>query len=441
MSGTARANFTLEDEVEAAEARFTEANPKSLDQWQRARGSMPGGNTRTVLFHPPFPLTIARGEGAYLWDADGHRYTDFLGDFTAGLYGHSHPAIRDAIARALDGGMSFGGHSAKEERLAALVCARFPSIELVRFTNSGTEASLMAVLAARAVTGRPRVLVFEGAYHGGVFYFGPDGSPLNIPVDWLLGRYNDTGPTRDMIAAHADELAAILVEPMQGAGGCIPAEPGFLEMLRDAASRHGIVLIFDEVMTSRLAPGGLQEKLGVLPDMTVLGKYLGGGLAFGAFGGGADIMGRFDPRTAGAFPHAGTFNNDVLTMAAGAAGLEEVFTPEAADALNARGDALRDRLNALAGSRGVPLRATGLGSIMNVHFTTREIRRVDDARAGDQAALALFHLEMLARGQYLSRRGFMSLSLPLTDDDIDGFVAAAEDFLETFADTLTRPRA
>jgi glutamate-1-semialdehyde 2,1-aminomutase len=441
MSEASRANFTLEDELEAARARFTAANPKSLAQWHKAQGSMPGGNTRTVLFHPPFPLTIARGEGAHLWDADGHRYADFLNDFTAGLYGHSHPTIREALARALDAGVSFGGHTAMEEKLAALVCARFPSIELVRFTNSGTEASLMAVLAARAVTGRPRVLVFEGGYHGGVFYFGPDGSPLNMPVDWLMARYNDTAATGDLIEAHAGELAAILVEPMQGAGGCIPAASGFLEMLRAAADRHGIVLIFDEVMTSRLAPGGLQEKLGVLPDLTVLGKYLGGGLAFGAFGGRADIMGRFDPAAPGAFPHAGTFNNDALTMAAGAAGLEEVFTPETAVALNARGDALRDRLNALGRSAGVPIQVTGHGSIMNVHFRAGEVRRVDDTRAGDQTALALFHLEMLARGQYTSRRGFMSLSLPLGDEDIDGFVAATEDFLATYGDALRRRRA
>ena len=166
-----QANFTLADELQAAESRFVESNPESLAQWQRACNAMPGGNTRTVLFYSPFPLTMARGEGAYLWDLDGHRYADFLNDFSAGLYGHSHPVIRQAMVEALEAGLTLGGHNRYEEKLAALVCARFPSIELVRFTNSGTEASLMAVLTARAVTGRRRVLVFEGGYHGGVFYF------------------------------------------------------------------------------------------------------------------------------------------------------------------------------------------------------------------------------------------------------------------------------
>jgi glutamate-1-semialdehyde 2,1-aminomutase len=212
-----RANFTLADELQAAEARYAEANPNSLAQRHKACGAMPGGNTRSVLYYTPFPLTMARGEGPHLWDLDGHRYSDFLNDYSAGLYGHSHPVIRQAMAEALEAGLSLGGHNRYEEKLAALVCARFPSIELVRFTNSGTEASLMAVLTARAVTGRPRVLVFEGGYHGGVFYFAPGGSPLNLPVDWLIGRYNDVAHTRALIGRHAGELAAILVEPMQRA--------------------------------------------------------------------------------------------------------------------------------------------------------------------------------------------------------------------------------
>ena len=424
-----RANFTLADELEAAEARYAEANPYSLDQWQRACGAMPGGNTRTVLFYSPFPLTMARGEGAYLWDLDGHRYADFLNDFSAGLYGHSHPVIRQAMAEALEAGLTLGGHNRFEERLAALVCNRYPSIELVRFTNSGTEASLMAVLTARAVTGRPRVLVFEGGYHGGTFYFAPGGSPLNLPVDWLVGRYNDIAHARELIGRHAGELAAILVEPMQGGGGSIPGDPEFLSALRDAASETGSLLIFDEVMTSRLGPGGLQGELGLTPDLTVLGKYLGGGASFGAFGGRAAIMERFDPRGAGAFPHAGTFNNNVLSMAAGAAGLAAVFTPAAARELNARGEALKARLNEIGRASGTPLQVTGRGSIMTVHFARGEIRSVDDLAMADPDARALFHLEMLARGQYLARRGFMSLSLALSDDDLDAFADAVADVL------------
>ena len=427
-----RANFTLADELQAAEARYTEANPNGLAQWQRACEAMPGGNTRTVLFYSPFPLTMARGEGAYLWDLDGHRYTDFLNDFSAGLYGHSHPVIRQAMAEALEAGLTLGGHNRYEEKLAALICARFPSIELVRFTNSGTEASLMAVLTARAVTGRRRILVFEGGYHGGVFYFAPGGSPLNLPTDWLIGRYNDIGRAEELIRQHGGDLAAILVEPMQGAGGSIPGDPAFLGALREAATQAGSLLIFDEVMTSRLGPGGLQGELGVTPDMTVLGKYLGGGASFGAFGGRAEIMERFDPRSAEAFPHAGTFNNNVLSMAAGTAGLETVYTPEAANELSARGEAFKARLNEIARASGTAMQVTGLGSLMTVHFAPvarGEIRSVDDLVAADQDAKALFHLEMLARGQYLARRGLMSLSLALSEDDLDAFADAAADVL------------
>ena len=427
-----RANFTLADELQAAEARYTEANPNGLAQWQRACEVMPGGNTRTVLFYSPFPLTMARGEGAYLWDLDGHRYADFLNDFSAGLYGHSHPVIRQAMAEALEAGLTLGGHNRYEEKLAALICARFPSIDLVRFTNSGTEASLMAVLTAQAVTGRRRILVFEGGYHGGVFYFAPGGSPLNLPTDWLIGRYNDIGRAKELIGRHAGELAAILVEPMQGAGGSIPGDPTFLGALREAATQAGSLLMFDEVMTSRLGPGGLQGELGVTPDMTVLGKYLGGGASFGAFGGRADVMERFDPRSPEAFPHAGTFNNNVLSMAAGTAGLETVYTPEVASELSARGEALKARLNEVARASGTAMQVTGLGSLMTVHFAPvahGEIRSVDDLAAADQDAKALFHLEMLARGQYLARRGLMSLSLALSEDDLDAFADAAADVL------------
>jgi glutamate-1-semialdehyde 2,1-aminomutase len=427
-----RANFTLADELQAAEARYTEANPNGLAQWQRACEAMPGGNTRTVLFYSPFPLTMARGEGAYLWDLDGHRYADFLNDFSAGLYGHSHPVIRQAMAEALEAGLTLGGHNRYEEKLAALICARFPSIDLVRFTNSGTEASLMAVLTARAVTGRRRILVFEGGYHGGVFYFAPGGSPLNLPMDWLIGRYNDIGRAEELIRQHAGDLAAILVEPMQGAGGSIPGDPAFLGALREAATQAGSLLIFDEVMTSRLGPGGLQGELGVTPDMTVLGKYLGGGASFGAFGGRADVMERFDPRSPEAFPHAGTFNNNVLSMAAGTAGLETVFTPEVASELSVRGEALKARLNEIARASGTAMQVTGLGSLMTVHFgpvARGEIRSVDDLAAADQDAKALFHLEMVARGQYLARRGLMSLSLALSEDDLDAFADAVADVL------------
>src|SRR6202022_3833389 len=289
----------------------------------------------------PFPLTMAGGEGARLWDLDGHEYVDFLSEFTAGIYGHSHPVILRAIAAALEGGLNFGAHNATEARFAAGICARFPSIDLVRFTNSGTEANLMAVSAARAITGRPKVLVFSGGYHGGVLYFRGHGSRLNAPFDYLLGKYNDLAAVEELVQPHRSELAAIVSEPMQGTTGCILAERSFLAGLRALADETGALLIFDEVMTSRLAPGGLQEVHGILPDLTTLGKYVGGGMSFGAFGGRPQTRERFDPRRPDAFQHAGTFNNNVLTMNAGLVGLTEIYTPERAHTLNEWGDRLR----------------------------------------------------------------------------------------------------
>jgi len=290
MTNAHPANIDIAAALAEAEELYRARNPASLAQHRRACEAMPGGNTRSAIHVDPFPLTMVRGHGAYLWDLDGHEYVDFLSEFTAGLYGHSHPAIRAAIEKALADGLNFGAHTMAEERFAAAICARFPSIELVRLTNSGTEANLMAVSTACALTGRPKVLVFAGGYHGGVFYFRGHGSPINAPFDYLLGRYNDTDMVEALVASYRHELAAILIEPMLGGGGCIPAERGFLEYLRGLASATGAILIFDEVMTSRLAPGGLQEVHGILPDLTTLGKYVGGGMSFGAFGGRADLM-------------------------------------------------------------------------------------------------------------------------------------------------------
>jgi glutamate-1-semialdehyde 2,1-aminomutase len=431
-----RANIDIRAALAEAEELYRKRNPKSLAQHQAACAAMPGGNTRSAIHVDPFPLTIARGEGARLWDIDGHEYVDFLSEFTAGIYGHSHPAIRAAIDRALGEGLNFGAHNATEARFAAAVCARFPSIELVRFTNSGTEANLMAVSAARAITGRPKVLVFKGGYHGGVFYFRGHGSALNAPFEYLLGEYNDLTAVEALVQSHRGELAAILVEPMQGTTGCIPADREFLGGLRALANDTGALLIFDEVMTSRLAPGGLQEAHGILPDLTTLGKYVGGGMSFGAFGGRADIMERFDPRRSDAFQHAGTFNNNVLTMHAGLVGLTEIYTPERARALNASGDRLRSRLNAVARRHRIAMQFTGLGSMIAVHMTDRPIRSQNDAERGNAALRDLFWFDLAARGIWFAKRGMFALSIALDDADFDKLADAIEEFAQTRAPLL-----
>ena len=427
------ANVDVSAALAEAEERYRADNPKSLAQHRQACMAMPGGNTRASIHADPFPLTMARGEGARLWDLDGHEYADFLSEFTAGIYGHSHPAIRNAIEGALAGGLNFGAHTETEARFAAAVCARFPSIELVRFTNSGTEANLMAVSAARAITGRPKILVFAGGYHGGVFYFRGHGSPLNAPFDFLVGRYNDLKAVEDLIRPCRTELAAILVEPMQGTTGCIPAERGFLAGLRALADETGALLIFDEVMTSRLAPGGLQQVHGILPDLTTLGKYLGGGMSFGAFGGRADIMEHFDPRRPDAFQHAGTFNNNVLTMNAGLVGLTQVYTPERAHTLNEWGDRLRRRLNTIVQQHGLAMQFTGLGSMMSVHMTDRPIRSEEDAAAGNDALRDLFWFDLVASGIWFAKRGMFALSIAIEDGDADKLADAVEDFAQTRA--------
>jgi len=432
------ANADLDQALQEAEAHYRARHPKSAARKEEASQHMPGGNTRTVLHFTPFPLVWSGGKGNRLTDVDGMEYVDFLGEYTAGLYGHSEPVIQAAQKKAIDEGTVLGGPNQYEARLAAAIRARFPSVELIRFTNSGTEANLMALSALRALDRkRPRIMAFEHAYHGGVFYFSPGHDQLNFPIDWLVGAYNDVEGTRALLRRHAQELAAVIVEPMLGGGGCIPGTPEFLKMLRQECTALGIVLVFDEVMTSRLSPSGLQGRLGITPDMTTFGKYLGGGTSFGAFGGKREVMAHFDPDRPDSIPHAGTFNNNVLSMAGGLAGLTQVFTPEAAVRINALGDALRKRLGEIASKQGAPVQATGVGSLLNIHFSRRPIVTAADAHPSDPAtekAVAglqkLFHLDMIDQGYYFARRGFVALSLPTTEADTQGFAAAFGEFLE-----------
>jgi glutamate-1-semialdehyde 2,1-aminomutase len=433
MPDTHTANIDIDAALAEAEELYAARNPKSRALYEEACAALPGGNTRSAIYAEPFPLTMVKGEGAHLWDADGHEYADFLSEFTAGLYGHSHPAIRKAIDAALDGGINFGAHGMAEGKFAAAIRDRFPSIELVRFTNSGTEANLMAVSAAIAITGKKKILVFSGGYHGGVFYFRGKGSVINAPFDYLVGTYNDIDSVRALVAPHKDDLAAILIEPMLGGSGCIPATRDFLADLRSLASETGAILIFDEVMTSRLAPGGLQEVHGINPDMTTLGKYVGGGMSFGAFGGRTDLMEWFDPRNKSGFQHAGTFNNNVLTMNAGTVGLTEVYTPAAARALNDFGDGLRERLNAVVRKKGLAMQFTGIGSMIGVHMRGGAIRNAADAAQGHAGLLELFYFDLTARGIWLAKRGMMALSIALGEADADKMVGAVEEFAETRA--------
>ena len=421
-------NVSLTDALAESERRYVTNNPTSAANYAASTTSMPGGNTRTVIHFSPFPLTFTKAEGATLTDADGHKYSDFMGEYTAALYGHSDPVISQAVETALRQGIVRGGANDNEAAFSAAICDRFPAIDRVRFCNSGTESNLYALQTARAFTGRSDIIVMKAGYHGGVLYFGGP-CPLNVPMPFHQVTYNDTAEAVAKIREVGDSLAAVIIEPMLGGGGCIPATSEFLKALREETRKTGALLIFDEVMTSRLAPGGLHGHFDIDPDLVTLGKYVGGGMSFGAFGGRADIMAHFDPREDGHWPHAGTFNNNALTMAAGLAGLTQVYTPDRVAAFNAVGDDLRAQLTAAIDSAGVPMCVTGMGSMAVFHFGPGPITTPGDAATVSGDLKALLHLDMIERGFYYARRGMMALCLPVTGDDTARFAAAFEDVL------------
>lgn len=409
-----------------ARERYAARRPRTRLLHERARKVMPGGNTRTTLYHRPFPIRVDEARDAVLTDVDGHDYVDLLGDYSAALYGHSHPVIVRAMTEALGRGLGRGTHTPYEVDLAEAVTDRFTSIEQVRFTNSGTEANLMALAAVRAYTGRDRILVFEGGYHGGTLTFSSPSSPVNAPYEFVVAPYNDADEAVRVLRENAGSIAAVLVEPMLGASGCIPGDPAFLRTLRDTTRETGALLVLDEVMTSRTGAGGLQERLAIAPDLTTLGKYLGGGASFGAFGGSAEVMGVFDPTRAGGLPHGGTFNNNSLSMSAGRAGLVDVYTPRRADEHTARGDRLRADLNDVLDAAGVRFQVTGVGSLMAFHPTRQPVRRPSDLRGADPRPLELLFLDLLEEGYYIAARGYLALSLAVTDGQLEGFLRAVE---------------
>jgi glutamate-1-semialdehyde 2,1-aminomutase len=431
----ALANTTLSRTVAVAEQRYTAGNPISASLAEKSRSVMPGGNTRTTVHFDPFPITIAHAKESWLHDVDGHRYADFVNEYSAGVYGHNHPVIRAAILEALELGVNLGAPTVFEEQLASHLVQRFPSINLVRFCNSGTEANLLALGLARAVTGRQKILVFSGGYHGSLFYFYHGSSPINAITDVVEARYNDWTDARQKLEQYADQLAAVIIEPMQGASGCIPAEKDFLAELRNQCSSRGIILIFDEVMTSRLSIGGLQKLLEITPDLTTLGKYIGGGVTLAAFGGRAVIMQRFDPRSATAIPHGGTFNNNILAMIAGVRAFEKVLLPRNLEAMNELGSELRARINEFASAKNLPFQMTGVGSLIGIHWHSGKITRTEDLETDPakmevaQQLTRLLHFDFLAAGHYIARRGYMALSLCTTANQVDKLAKAFEEYL------------
>ena len=391
----------------------------SLDLEQRAQKVFPGGvNSPVRAFSavggaPPF---IERAEGAYLFDADGNRYLDLFGSWGPMILGHAFPPVVEAIRQAAGRSASFGASHASEAALAELVRRCFPSVQKMRFVSSGTEACMSAIRLARGFTGRNFIVKFEGCYHGhadallvkagsGVATFGIPGSagvPAETAQHTLALPYNDLAAVEAAFAAHPQQIACILVEPVVGNAGTIPPAPGYLEGLRSIATQHGALLILDEVMTGfRLSLGGAQQAYGITPDLTTLGKILGGGLPCGAFGGRADVMDHLAPL--GPVYQAGTFSGNPLAMAAGIATIQYLIEHEAE--IYPQFEHVTEEIAAgvanLAKHAGIPLTTKRVGSMFTWFFTAGPVTDFASASASDTAAFARFHRRMLEAGVWL----------------------------------------
>jgi glutamate-1-semialdehyde 2,1-aminomutase len=418
---------------------------RSRSLHEEAMAVMPGGNSRTTTFFDPYPFYIQRGQGAHIWDADGVDRLDFNGNYTSLILGHAPPDVVKAAQEAAAQGMSFPGPTEHEIRLAEMLVRRLPSVESIRFTNSGTEATMNAVRAARAFTGRSKIAKFEGAYHGThdwvLVSVAPDakaagsrkrpkpvpasaGVPPAVLKHTVVLPWNDPDACEQLIVKEAGSLAAVLVDPLLGIGGVLSPAAGFLQRLRDVTAKHGIVLIFDEVISFRIAWGGAQERYGVTPDLTTLGKIIGGGLPVGAFGGRNDVMSAYDPRRGGArISHGGTFNANPVTMAAGVATLN-ALTPEAYARLDSLGDRLRGSVARLLQNTRRRGQVTGVGSLFCLHWASGPLTDYRSSRPKDTEAPIRVFMGLLNEGILLTQRGLGACSLAMGDEDVDRFVNA-----------------
>jgi len=397
---------------------------RSSELYRRATRLMPGGvNSPVRAFRGVGgnPLFIARGEGPYLVDADGNRYVDYVLSWGPLILGHAHPAVVEAIQQQAARGTSFGAPTEVEVELAQAVIDLVPSIEMVRFVNSGTEATMSALRLARAYTGRHKIVKFEGCYHGhadmllvqagsGIATLGlPDspGVPPGATQDTLLAPYNDLGAVRALFEQFPDEIAAVIVEPVAGNMGVVPPVDGFLEGLRALTTAHNALLIFDEVMTGfRVAPGGAQAAYGVAPDLTALGKVIGGGLPVGAYGGRRDIMEQVAP--AGPVYQAGTLSGNPLAMAAGLATLNALCAPGVFERIAAVASALQRAIREGAHQAGIPVQTVAVGTMFGVFFHAQAVTNYAAVKTCDAQRYAAFFHALLARGVYLAPSAFES---------------------------------
>ncbi|MEJ5342505.1 MAG: glutamate-1-semialdehyde 2,1-aminomutase [Thermogutta sp.] len=417
---------------------------RSRVAFERAKRVIPGGvNSPARAFGAVggHPIVIERGEGCRLYDIDGNSYIDYVLSWGPMILGHAHPAVVSALERAIHRGTSFGAPTELETQLAEVVCRLVPSVEKVRFVNSGTEATMSAIRLARAYTGRDKIVKFAGNYHGHVDCLlvaaGSSAATLGVPTspgvthaaakDTLVLRYNDVGQLEDAFNQHGHEIAAVIVEPVAGNMGCVPADVAFLRKLRELTTAFGSLLIFDEVMTGfRVALGGAQSLLGILPDLTTLGKIIGGGLPVGAYGGRAEIMDHILP--VGKVFQAGTLSGNPLAMAAGLATLQVLEQENPYPRLEKRSQQLADGLLSLAARAGIPVQVQRCGSMLTLFFNSQPVRDWDTASQCDVKRFAQFFWAMLERGVYLpcSQYEAWFLSTVHSEREIDQTLEAAE---------------
>jgi len=433
---------------ESIESTYRHRTPRSAELHAAAQRYLPGGDTRTITFFGPHPLYMERGQGCRLYDVDGNEYIDFLNNYASLIHGHAFPPVVEAIARQAALSTAYAACTENQHQLAELIARRVASVDQIRFCNSGTEATMNAARAARAFTGKDKLVKMEGGYHGthdpveisvhpALDRAGPANRPnpvpdsLGIPSsvlgDVFVVPFNDREVMSDLIRQRRDEIAAVLVEPVMGVAGAIPAEREYLAYLCQVTAENNVLLICDEVMTFRLDWGGAQAIYGVEPDLTAFAKIIGGGLPVGAFGGRREIMRMFSPLEGG-MSQSGTFNANPLTMAAGVAAMR-ALTRERIAHCNALGNRLADGFRAAFEEAEIRGQVTGMGSLLNVHFVAEPVRNYRDAASSDGELHRLWHLALLNRGIFAAKRGLFNPSTVMTEADVDQAVAAFKDAL------------
>jgi glutamate-1-semialdehyde 2,1-aminomutase len=419
---------SLQEAYAHIEDAYRRRSSRSAALFERASEALPGGDTRTSTTFAPYPTYIARGEGPRLTDVDGNELLDFLNNYTSLIHGNAFPPVLDAARRQMELGSAFGAPNELQVQLAALMCERVPSVERIRFTNSGTEGTMMAIRGARAFTGREVIIKVEGGYHG---THDAVSSGAGIPRGTLEATiqipFNDAAALERALTDRSGQVAAVIVEPVMGSVGMIAGDPEYLQMVRRLTAAHSVLLILDEVMTLRLDSGGAQKIYGVQPDLTSFAKIIGGGFPVGAFGGRADIMELFNPAHA-RVNHAGTFNGNPVTMAAGLAAMERL-TPDKIQHANGLGDTLRRSFTEVLVEQGIHGQATGLGSLVGIHLCAQPVRNGRDAASVRPVLRDALHLALINRGVLTSRGGVLNTSTVMTESDVNKVVEAFQDSL------------